>query len=326
MPNDFGIFNIKTEVEFKNCLQNIYKYQIINNSLYASWCNSISKKWNGDIETLPFLPIDCFKTNRVYTADSAPALTFESSGTTNQLNRSKHDIAFLKLYEKSFVNTFENQIAAIHNLKLFGLLPGYLDRPNSSLIYMVEHLQQLSNDKIAKNFNADFENLTKALHLYDNQPKILIGVAHALIDYCEYIIAKKIQLHNLILIETGGMKGRKQEIIREEMHAFFQQALKPTAIFSEYGMTELLSQAYSKDGKWFNPPPWMKVTIRNIHDPFETLPINTVGCINIIDLCNIYSCPFIATDDLGMVNEKGQFTVLGRVDHAEMRGCNLMWQ
>lgn len=279
------------------------------------------------LEDIPFLPIQFFKSNAVTTSNFAPEIIFESSGTTGE-NTSRHLVKKMSLYTESFMESFKLFYGRPEDWCIIGLLPGYLERQNSSLISMVDHLIKASDHPHGGFYLYDYEKLYQAL-VYNEirkQRVLLIGVTFALVDFAE---KHSMKLNHTTVMETGGMKGRRKEITREEVHTFLKQKLGVQNIHSEYGMTELLSQAYSKENGLFRCPPWMKVLVREENDPFEiTVRPSTIkpsaGLINVIDLANIYSCCFIATDDVGKLYRDGSFEVLGRRDMSDMRGCSLL--
>lgn len=279
------------------------------------------------IKHIPFLPISFFKSHTVSTTTFEPQIIFESSGTTGE-QTSRHFVKDINLYQSSFTKAFKIFYGQPQDWCFLGLLPGYLERENSSLVMMVDELIKLSNNSFSGFYLHDREKLYQALvhNEIEGQPTLLIGVTFALLDFVENYSLK---LKNTTVMETGGMKGRRREITREEVHDTLKKKLGVAHIHSEYGMTELLSQAYSKENGLFNCPPWMKVLIREYNDPFSIIakpvthkPAN--GLINVIDLANLYSCCFIATDDVGKLYKNGHFEVLGRRDSSDLRGCSLL--
>ena len=267
------------------------------------------------------MPISFFKTHKVLSSKKIEK-TFFSSGTTDKVN-SRHFISDLNLYKKSFKTNFEINYGSPENLTIIGLLPSYMENNDSSLIYMVNSLIQKSNCKDSGFYLGDNDLLIQKLLWLENSGKnvLLIGVSYALLDLIEH---KKIRLKNTIIIETGGMKGRRKEMIKSELHQKLKSGFGLENIHSEYGMTELLSQAYSKKDGIFYCPPWMKIIIRDINDAQNLNLNNKSGGINIIDLANLNSCSFIATDDLGKMEEGSSFQILGRIDNSDIRGCNLL--
>lgn len=302
----------------------IFRFQYAKNPLYQSYVNALGTDpfKVSSLTEIPFLPIHFFKSHAVKTTEFKPAIVFESSGTSGQLN-SQHAIKDLSIYEKSFVKAFEIFYGSPEKYCILGLLPSYLERTNSSLVYMVDKLIGLSRHSKSGFYLHDHERLfgiLKKLEL-QNQKTILIGVSFALLDLAEKF---RMELRNTVIIETGGMKGRRKEMVRPELHQILKESFKVSSIHSEYGMTELLSQAYSKGEGIFHCAPWMKVMARDEDDPLESLGKTDSGALNIIDLANIYSCSFIATDDLGKTYPDGSFEVIGRMDGSDLRGCSLM--
>jgi hypothetical protein len=281
---------------------------------------------------IPHLPIGFFKTHRVQATDFKPSLIFESSGTTGSVN-SRHYIKSPELYRQSFTKAFETVYGPSDEWVILGLLPSYLERNNSSLVYMVAELIRRSNRVESGFYLNEYERLFGLLQQLERrgQKSLLIGVTFALLDFAEYFSLQRTvsPLRFTTIMETGGMKGRRMEMVRPALHEQLCASFGTATIHSEYGMTELLSQAYSRGAGIFNPPPWMRVCLREEDDPFaiKLLPTgtnSTNGVINIIDLANIYSCSFIATDDAGKLYGDGSFEVLGRVDNSDIRGCSLM--
>lgn len=307
----------------------LFQFQYEKNEVYRNYCNAlhINPAAVTGIEKIPFLPISFFKTHKVTTTSFEPEAIFESSGTTTSIN-SRHFVKNIQVYKKSFTTAFQKFYGPVSNKCIIGLLPSYLERKNSSLVNMAEELISLSNNKLSGFYLYDFEKLHATL-LHNEilkQPTLLIGVTYALLDFAEKY---PLQLRNTIVMETGGMKGRREELTRQQVHTILQKQLGVTLVHSEYGMTELLSQAYSKGDGIFHCPPWMKVLIREEDDPFHvsnsaTLNKPVSGCINVIDLANLYSCSFIATEDTGRLYINGTFEVLGRMDISDIRGCSLM--
>lgn len=319
------IFNIRNEAEFESLALEIFQFQAGNNAVYAEFLanlgmDSVSIQSTSEI---PFLPIELFKNHRVLTGKGEPDLIFESSGTTGQ-TPSRHFVLSETLYRQSFLKTFTQFYGPPEELCILALLPSYLERGNSSLVYMMDHLINLSGHQDSGFYLDDLKKLSEVLQsrITDGHPTLLLGVSFALLDLAEKYPVKLTE--NITIMETGGMKGRRKEMVREELHKKLREAFQTAAIHSEYGMTELLSQAYSKNGHLFNPPPWMKVLVRDLYDPMTLLPEGRSGGINIIDLANLYSCSFIATGDVGKTFSDDSFEITGRFDQAEVRGCNLM--
>jgi phenylacetate-coenzyme A ligase PaaK-like adenylate-forming protein len=320
------IFNIRSESDFEKCCLWTFQYQVLNSKVYSDWVKALGVEANkvSTIEEIPFLPISFFKTHQVTTAQAPFDIEFSSSGTTGT-STSKHFVKDADLYKRSFISAFEQQYGDSGNCVIIGLLPSYLERTGSSLIYMCEELISKSKRPESGFYLNDFEKLRSLLSLLkqQNQKTVLFGVAYALLDFAE--------LHpptwnNLYVIETGGMKGRRKEMVRDELHEEIRNNWPVLHLHSEYGMTELMSQAYYDDNKSFVCPPWMQLKIRDTTDPFCYLDVNKTGGINIIDLANLDSCSFIATQDLGKRFNNGRFEVLGRFDHSDIRGCNLLVQ
>ncbi len=306
-----------------------FNFQYHNNYVYRQFTDSIGiKPLNvGSIPDIPFLPIQFFKTKKVVTTEFEPEIIFESSGTSGAQN-SKHFVKSIDLYKKSFIKTFKLFYGDESEWCVLGLLPSYLERENSSLVFMVNDLVNNSRHPFSGFILNDYEKLHHTL-LHNEilqQPTLLIGVTYALLDFAEKF---EMKLSNTVIIETGGMKGRRKEMIREELHKILQNRLGVKSIHSEYSMTELLSQAYSRQNGLFKCAPWMKVLIRDEDDYRQVscsaeIKQHKTGLINIIDLANIYSCSFIATDDIGKLYNNDNFEVLGRCDASDIRGCSLL--
>ena len=324
MHNFEKIFDINNHSEFKKQCLDIYNFQYENNMVYQNYCNMICEDPTdvNEINKIPFLPISFFKTKKILSTDNFEKVFYSSGTTTN--SRSKHFISSLKLYQKSFINNFKLNYSDITQYTILALLPNYYDNKDSSLIYMIEKLIKLSKSKESGFFLDDYINLSKKLIELDTKKErktILIGVPYALLDMIDF---NQFQLNNTIIMETGGMKGRRKEMVRTELHEKLKRGFGVSKIHSEYGMTELLSQAYSKGDGIFKTPSWMKVIIRDINDA-QNLDFNKKsGAINIIDLANYNSCSFIATDDMGKYINDDKFEVIGRVDNSDIRGCNLL--
>jgi hypothetical protein len=316
-----SLWSLSSEHFFSTCKM-VFQWQVQNNPVYKQWVHLISKdgEMPANSNQIPFLPISFFKTHDVFVGQK-PNTLFESSGTTQDVV-SKHWVASTEIYEKSFTHCFEMYYGSPTKYCIIGLLPSYLERNHSSLVYMVDHLIKISNHPDSGFYLDDFVSLDKVLKKLELQKQKvwLIGVSFALIDFSA---AYPQQLNNTIVIETGGMKGRKKELTRMELHSLLLNQLGTKKIHSEYGMTELLSQAYSHGDGIFTCPPWMKVFVSDEDDPTMLKSMGR-GVIHIIDLANIYSCSFIATQDLGEIYEDGSFQVLGRVDASDRRGCSLM--
>jgi Acyl-protein synthetase, LuxE len=308
----------------------LFHFQYQSNPIYRKFCDTLHIEADKvhAIERIPFLPIRFFKSHQITSTGFEPEIIFESSGTTASIN-SKHFVKNVNLYKKSFTKGFEKFYGHVKDKCILGLLPSYLERKNSSLVMMVDELIQQSNNNLSGFYLYDYDKLHSTI-LHNEilkQPTILIGVTYALLDFAEKY---PMQLRNTIVMETGGMKGRREEMTRQQVHSALQKKLGVSLVHSEYGMTELLSQAYSKGDGIFHCPAWMKILIREEDDPFKVYPAGAVkqkpitGALNIIDLANIYSCSFIATDDIGRLNNNESFEVLGRIDNSDVRGCSLM--
>lgn len=319
-----SLFDIKTPAEFESKALDVYRFQYRNNEVYRTYCGHLGK----DFETvkrvadIPFLPIRFFKSKHVYSGNEDHEVIFSSSGTTSSTT-SKHYVASLKLYQQSYRQAFEQFYGNIKEYCILALLPSYLEREGSSLIYMVDDLIQKSGHQDSGFYLNDLSSLYEKLRQLDTagQKTLLIGVSFALLDFVEHF---PMELTNTVIMETGGMKGRRKELIRAELHQKLSKGFGVPTIHSEYGMTELLSQAYSKGNGIFKTPPWMKIITRDTEDPLSPQKLGKTGGLNVIDLANVYSCSFIATQDLGKTHQDGSFEILGRFDHSDIRGCNLM--
>ena len=313
-------FTSVTESDFEEKALDLFKNQFQNIEVYNSYCQLLRKDPSSvsSLVEIPFLPISFFKNHKIFDKNQKEEGCFMSSGTTAQSNKSKHYYQSLEEYEQSFFTFFEATYGPISDIILVALLPSYKEQTHSSLIYMVNYLIKKARPGSGY-YKLGDQQLNKLLA--SDQKKLLIGVTYALLDWAE---SNPMALKNTIVMETGGMKGRRKEIIREEVHQKLKAAFELERIHSEYGMTELFSQAYSPGEGIFYPAPWMKVLIRETEDPFAMSSHQKTGGINIIDLANTHSCAFIATEDLGKTYPDGSFEVLGRFDTAEIRGCNLM--
>ena len=318
------IFTISSQKQFEKTALKVFRYQHENNPVYQAFCDFL-KVEKGNVkalEQIPFLPIQFFKSHAVVSNNSPIQETFTSSGTTGMIT-SKHLITDVSLYEESYRNAFSEFYGNIEDYAVLALLPSYLERDGSSLIYMVKDLITLSNNPNSGFYLNDYDALIEKLIALDNsgQNVLLIGVTYALLDLIEQ---QQFQLKNTIIMETGGMKGKRKEIIREELHEILCKGFGVSSIHSEYGMTELLSQAYSLGHGIFECPNWMNILIRDTEDAMSYVTSGKTGGINVIDLANINSCSFIATQDLGKKYPNNSFEVLGRFDNSDIRGCNLM--
>lgn len=322
--NPYSVFKKHSDTEFNQLCMDVFSYQYEHIEVYrefAIYLNKTPESINHYTE-IPFLPIEFFKTHSLIDQTGKEELVFKSSGTTG-MSRSQHFLADAKLYEESFINGFNHFYGSPEEFVILALLPSYVENGESSLVYMADQLIQLSQQKESGFYLNNYEELIQQLHqLKDSSKKvILLGVSYALLDVAEKC---PISFPDLILMETGGMKGRRKEMVREELHKHLKAGFGVNKIHSEYGMTELLSQAYSKGDGLFETPPWMKIMIRDVNDPLSWLQEGKSGAINIIDLANYHSVSFIATQDLGKMTGKSQFEILGRFDHSDVRGCNLL--
>lgn len=318
------IFSIRSQKEFEKIALKVFRHQFEKNKVYQDFC-LLLKKDKSNVKTIndiPFLPIQFFKSHEIVSSTNPIQETFTSSGTTGSIT-SKHLVTDTTLYEKSFRNAFSQFYGNIEDYVILALLPSYLEREGSSLIYMVNDLIEGSNHPKSGFYLHNFDDLIRTLIELDSsgQNVLLIGVTYALLDMVE---KQSFQLKNTIVMETGGMKGKRKEIIREELHTLLCNGFGVPSIHSEYGMTELLSQAYSLGNGFFECPPWMSVLIRDTEDALTYVDNGKTGGINVIDLANINSCSFIATQDLGKKYPNHSFEVLGRFDASDIRGCNLM--
>lgn len=318
------IFGIKSKLEFECLALQTFHFQYSNNSVYHDFCNYLGKT-PGElerIEEIPFMPIEFFRTKKIVSSRKNPQIIFTSSGTTDT-RTSRHHIIDTSLYTKSYRTAFNHFYGDITKYSVLALLPSYLEREGSSLIYMAKDFIEQSHHPDSGFYLNDMNGLKKKLVHLDAQGSqtLLLGVSFALIDLVE---KHTFSLKNTIIMETGGMKGRRKELVREALHSILEKGFGVKHIHSEYGMTELLSQAYSQGNGLFKTPPWMKVLIQDPEDPLSPQKDGKTGGINIIDLANIHSCSFIATQDLGKRYTDGSFEVLGRFDHSDIRGCNLM--
>jgi phenylacetate-coenzyme A ligase PaaK-like adenylate-forming protein len=315
------IFSINSAADFNRIALETFQYQVENCAVYNQFCKSILKKTPSNIEDIPFLPISFFKTHEIRTNSNKEAEhIFYSSGTTGE-NRSKHLILNTYIYEESFLKTYRDNIGNPEEQVILALLPNYLEQGNSSLVYMVDTLIKHTKSELSGFLLNNLDTIEKKyLQALSSGKKVVIfGVSYALLDLAE----KKMNLSEAFIIETGGMKGRRKELSKEELHALLIVGLNVPFISSEYGMTELLSQAYSNKDGLFKTPAWMKILIRDLNDPLSYLENGKTGGINIIDLANLYSCSFISSQDLGKI-EQDSFRIMGRFDNSDIRGCNLM--
>ncbi|RXF71193.1 acyl transferase [Arcticibacter tournemirensis] len=328
MKSDFSkpLFSIQSDSDFNQLAIETFQFQAAKNQVYSRFVEAlrIDRDKVNEVSRIPFLPVEFFKSHAVKSGEYEPQIIFSSSGTTGMI-QSRHLVKEIGLYEESFLNGFNFFYGDISQYTILALLPSYLEREGSSLIYMVDELIKRSGQALSGYFLHNHQDLYTTLQKLqaEKQKVILIGVTYALLDFIE-----KYEIHfpDLIVMETGGMKGKRKEIIRSELHEMLCGGFGIASVHSEYGMTELLSQAYSKGDGVFQCPPWMKVLSRDVNDPLSYLEYGRTGGINIIDLANRYSCSFISTQDLGKVHPDGSFEIAGRFDNSDIRGCNLLVQ
>lgn len=319
-----SIFSIQTSAEFEHAALALFSWHYKHNGIYRIFCNNTGKTPENvcSLQQIPCLPVNLLRFNKILPDGVSAELFFETSGTT-AAETGRHYIVDPGLYLASAMNCFRNFYGSIEDYVVLALLPGYLERQHSSLVYMVDHWIKCSNKPESGFYLYDHEKLFSTLNSLQNkkQKTLLIGVTHALVDF-----SKKYSLGfpELIVMETGGMKGRRKELSRSELHAVLKKSFGVPAIHSEYGMTELLSQAYSKADGIFHCPPWMQILLRDVNDPLSPPQNKKSGAINIIDLANMYSCPFLATDDSGILHDDGSFEINGRIDFSVIRGCSTM--
>lgn len=321
------IFEIKSEFDFIEATISIFQYQYKNNLIYKTYVDSLGIKPESiiKINDIPFLPIEFFKSKNIICGEIKPdAICFSSSGTTGQIT-SKHYVNSISIYQESFSKGFQLFYGDIKDYCVLALLPSYLEREGSSLVFMANQLIKDSNHLMSGFYLNNLDELVNTISELKklNQKTILLGVSYALLDLAD----KKTQLNeNFIVMETGGMKGKREELTKEELHNTLKENFKINTIHSEYGMTELLSQSYSKANGIFKTVPWKRILVRDVNDPFSYVTIGKTGGINVIDLANIYSCSFIETKDLGKLYTDNSFEIVGRFDISDLRGCNLLIQ
>lgn len=315
------IFAIRTDAEFEAAALELFRRQAIECPPYREYLSLIGVRPEevARFGEIPYLPIELFKTHRIYCGDAEPEAVFTSSATTG-MTPSRHPMRSLALYEEAFRGSFRTFYGEPARWSLYALLPNYLRRKGSSLVYMADRL--IADCGSGGFYLDDYDALLRDMAA-DPKPKILLGVSYALLDLAEKYTP---QLHDTVVMETGGMKGYREELPKEEFHRILCKAFGVSEIHSEYGMAELTSQAYSQGGNRFRCPPWMRVTARDVNDPFDRLPAGMRGGLNIADLANRWSCAFIETQDAGRVWADGSFEIEGRIDRAEIRGCNLLVQ
>jgi len=324
--SELDIFSIQNAEQFNTRALEVFRNQAVNCMVYKAYIQHLKVNPNDikQIEQIPFLPISFFKTHSVLSSTQPIEVTFGSSGTTGMI-QSSHYVTDVKLYEQSYLKAFNQFYGNIESYCFLALLPSYQERTGSSLIYMVDDLIKKSKNPQSGYFLYNHDDLFNTLSALKEkkQKTILIGVTYALLDFIEHY---DLYFPDLIVMETGGMKGKRKEMVREELHEQLTRGFGVKSIHSEYGMTELLSQAYSLGEGIFYCPNWMQIYIRDTNDPLSLIPNGKTGGINVIDLANIHSCSFISTQDLGRINPDGSFEVLGRFDNADIRGCNLLVQ
>lgn len=316
------IFSIDSPRAFIDCVLKVFRFQYSTNAVYKAYVDARNVNPNqvDSLEKIPFLPISFFKTHTVVSSVLPVKLVFESSGTTGSVP-SKHNVSVPEMYYRASQKMFESIYGDVSEYIIIALLPSYIERKNSSLVHMVQQFIQLSKYKESGFFlNAEGEFLS-VFSKYPHAKILCIGVSFALVDFAQ---KNSVSHSHVVVMETGGMKGRLQEIVREELHQILMPAFGVSSIHSEYGMTELLSQSYAVKNGEFIHPSWMGVFVRDLYDPYSLLPNNVPGGINIIDLANLYSCAFIETQDIGRKISNTHFTVEGRIDSADIRGCSLM--
>ena len=314
------IFKKHSNSEFEDLAFDVFNYQIAHCQVYSDYVSAIGKTNPACISELPFLPISFFKSKRVISSEfNRIECSFKSSGTKGE--RSCHELLDLEIYRKSFEWSYEHFIGNARDHIILALLPNYIEQGDSSLVYMVDKLIQKSGSKKSRFIMNDFKEIKRVISHSKASDKtlVLFGVAYSLLDLC----GQGVDLEDAIVIETGGMKGKRKELSKEALHRKLKLDLKMSKLYSEYGMTELLSQAYCKNDFIFETPPWMKIVIRDLYDPLSLCGENKRGGINVIDLANIYSCSFIATEDAGL-RIGDSFQIKGRIESSDLRGCNLL--
>lgn len=332
--NTNALFSIESEDDFVIKSLNVFRFQAEHNLVYRKYLKLLNVKAEEitNLNQIPFIPVEFFKSHTILTSttenDTPCKHVFESSGTTGS-TPSKHYVNDISIYEKSYLSGFNHFYGAIEDYCVIALLPSYIERGTSSLTYMANDMINKSSHPKSGFYLYNYEELINTLEELSNlkQKTLLLGVSFALLDLAdEYakLKSKTIDFSTITVMETGGMKGKRKEMIREELHAYLNERFLTKTIHSEYGMTELLSQAYSKAKGIYQTPPWMKILIRDVNDPFSYLPVNKTGGVNIIDLANVNSCSFIATQDLGKIDIHNNFEIVGRFDVSDIRGCNLM--
>lgn len=314
------IFNIRSEAEFEQIALEVYRFQRDSSKVYREYLTLLGHPEPATVSEIPFMPISFFKTREIRSERQPVETIFMSSGTTGTV-RSSHFVESTAMYERAFTEIYRQQMGNPEEQVILALLPNYIEQGNSSLVFMVDALIRLTGNPMSGFYLDNLEELVQAYNqaLISGKEIVIFGVSYALLDLAEL----KPNLSQARIIETGGMKGRRKELSKEELHEILKTAFQVPFISSEYGMTELLSQAYSDKQGLFDLPPWMNILIRDVNDPFHYLEDGKTGGVNVIDLANLYSCAFIATQDLGK-KTAGQLRLMGRFDHADVRGCNLM--
>lgn len=327
-------FAIFSDEDFNALALDLFRLHAERNPVYRGFLSALGRDPGSVrlIEDIPFLPISAFRNQRVLLEGLKASVVFSSSGTTGLRQgygrepgsiTSSHAVPWPELYERSFLTSFMAAYGDPSGWRILALLPAYLERPGSSLVYMAQKLISATGDPLSGTYLYQYDELADVLRRSETEakPTLLIGVTFALLDLAE---KHPMQLKHTVVMETGGMKGRRPEMVREELHAILKSAFALESVHSEYGMTELLSQAWSKGDGLYRCPPWMRISLRDVHDPLSRVETGRTGGIDVIDLCNIASCPFISTQDLGRLHADGSFEVLGRFDNSDVRGCNLM--
>ena len=318
------VLSTVNETSFEDIALSLFHYQAKHNLVYSDYLKYLKVDSNSIsfLHDIPFLPISFFKTHKVVTGTWATDTIFTSSGTSGT-STSKHHVASLSFYLTHSERIFEHFFDNLNRFHILALLPSYLERNGSSLIYMVDYFIKKSQSPHSGFYLNDFSALVTKLESikHSDRKVLLLGVSFALLDLAE---KHEVDLSNCIIMETGGMKGRRKELVREELHEILTQRLNVPVIYSEYGMTELMSQGYSFGNGTFRLPAGMRILLRDVNDPFTWAKSGKSGLINVIDLANFHSCAFIETQDLGRILEDGSFEVLGRTDNSDARGCNLL--
>ncbi|TNE54498.1 MAG: acyl transferase [Bacteroidetes bacterium] len=315
-----AIFHLRDQADFEQLALRIFEFQSQKVDVYRNYLNYLGKGMPKSVAEIPFLPIEFFKSEVVLAQDLQSELLFKSSGTTGQ-QRSIHYVAKARIYEESFSRAYRQLIGNPEEQVILALLPNYLEQGESSLVYMIQKLIEQSRHPLSSFYKDEHQELIRAYQqvISEGKQAVVFGVSYALLDLCD----SGTDLSQAIVVETGGMKGRRKELTKEELHRTLCQAFATDTIYSEYGMTELLSQGYSQKNGLFQFPNWMQIKLRDVNDPFDYVENGKTGGINVIDLANLYSCSFIATQDLGKWTPDG-LKLMGRFDHSDIRGCNLL--